>query len=181
MKKSVNLLLKQFSEPPFVSKLKIILPILAAVSLTLFVTIFLISIYYVNNNTAQFNLVRKEVDIIEQKIAGEKNIEGIYTLTLARLNVLNQILTSRREFSKLITEIDNLQQDGISLVSASVDENNNIALSLNVSSSEGLDRLVDLLIDKEEKGIFSNLEAAGIVREKKGNYILSVSFNAAKL
>lgn len=182
MKKSVNLILKQFKEPPFLRKLRVILPILAGITLTLFVIFFLISVHYVNNNTYQYNAVKKEVDIIEQKIIAQKNVEGIYTLTFSRLNVLNEILASasRKDFSKLVAEVDSLQQEGINLVSTSVDENSNVLLSLTVSSSGELDRLVDLLIDKEQQGFFSDIEASGIVREKDGSYILSVSFHERK-
>lgn len=178
MKKSVNLILERIREPPFVKKLKVILPIVAVFSLVFFVAVFLLSLYYVDSNIYELNILKQEAETLEQQISQQKKVEGVYTLTVLRLDVLNQILAKRKDFSKVIMEIDSLQEDEISLISASIDEKDNVLLSLVASSSAALDRLVNLLLDRETKGFFSDIYARGIVREKESSYTLSISFKS---
>lgn len=177
---SINLILSKSAENSYIRGLKKILPIVAGLSSAIFIPLFVFSIIRVNNSVKQFNLLKNEVETFERKISDQKNIEGIYTLTAMRLNVLAQILSRGKNFSKLIPEIDNLQGKGIDIDSASIDKQGSVSLSLIASSSAALDDFVTLLLIKDKEKLYSNIRSGGLTREKKGNYKLSLSFKVSE-
>jgi len=176
VKHSVNLILAGPGEPPYIHSLKTFLPIIALVSLVVFVLVFIISVVFVDSNTKQLNLLKNEVETLEKKISEQKNVEGIYTLTVMRLSVLAQIFSSGKNFSKFIPEIDSLQGKGITIDSATIDKQGSVSLSLLASSSAALDDFVTLLLEKDREKTYTNIAAGGTVREKKGDYKLSLTF-----
>lgn len=177
---SVNLILAGPGEPPYIRTLKTFLPITALVSLVIFVLVFIASVMFVDSNTKQLNLLKNELETLEKKISEQKNVEGIYTLTAMRLSVLAQILSSGKNFSKFIPEIDSLQGKGITIDSAAIDKQGNVSLSLLASSSGALDDFVTLLLAKDREKTYANIAAGGTAREKKGDYKLSLSFKASQ-
>lgn len=178
--KSLNLIINREKESPLVKKLKVIAPVSSIVLLLLFVIIFLLSLFYVNSNIAQFNSVKIQSDQLEKKIANQKNVEGIYTLTASKVNALSTALDNNRNFNKIIEEISRLRSDEIKLNGASVDERGGISFSLEASSSASLDNFINLLLAKEQQKIFSEINAAGIIRDRKGNYSLSINLKGDK-
>jgi len=175
---SLNLIIKKDKQSPFIRKLNIILPIFSALSISLFVIVFLFSIIYANNNILQFNLSKREIEQLENKISTQKNLEGIYTLTTAKLKVLTEITSGSKDFYKLISEIDNLKTEGIAISSITSDKLGNLTLSVAASSSGTLDNFVNLLMSKEQKKLFKEIQASGIVREQKGSYLLNINLRA---
>ncbi len=174
-KNTVNLILLKEDEPPVIKKLKIILPITAAFVFIIFIFIYIASIVYINNNVVAFNLLKRNVDQLEKNITSKKNIEGIYTMTSTRLNILDQLSGKIVDFPPLINDISNLNGKGIFIKTVSSDSKGNVSFTLRASSSASLDDFVSLLENLELEKIFSQIKASGIVREKKGIYNLSVS------
>lgn len=175
VKNTVNLIIKEVDEPQSLKRLKIILPVLAGSSLLIFILVFIASIIYINNNIVTYKLLKRNVDQFEKNIVSRKNIEGVYTLTSARLNVLDQLSGKVMDFPPLIDDINKLSGNGISVKSVSSDNKGNISFALTASSSAALDDFVGLLEKKELNKIFYQINANGIVREKKGVYDLSIS------
>ena len=181
VKQAINLLIQEEEETILLRKLKMILPAVAGISLFIFIAIFSISLIYSNININQFNALKGEVETLEKKIADQKGMEGVYTLTVANLNTLAKVLSASRNLVPILTEIENLKIPNITINTASADTLGNLSFSLTASSAADLDEFVNLLIDKEEvKHIFSNMNASGIARDKKGTYAMTVSLKADK-
>lgn len=178
---SLNLLIFQSGENRYVQVLKKILPITAGISFLAFIAIFVLSVFYVNKNTKEFNVLKNEVEALEKKIADQKNTEGIYTLTVMRLNALSQILSQEKNFSRFLSEVDSLQSGNIEIDSATIDKKGLVSMSLIASSSAALDDFVTLLLDKDREKLYTDITAGGISREKKGNYKLTLGFKASSL
>ncbi len=174
-KNSVNLIIKKEKESPLLQKLNIIFPISAVVGLAIFVLIFFASIIYYNGNILKFNLVKKEIESLEKKIGDQKASEGVYSLTAQRVNILNQMVSQNPNFPKVLTEVDNLNIPGINIISATSDDKGSLSIALIASSSSSLDDFVTKLRQEEQKKLFSKIEAHGVVREKKGNFLLTVT------
>lgn len=174
-KQSVNLIIRREPESLIVRRLKIILPLTAVISLALFLIGLFTLLAYIARHKSQFETLKTEVSELEKKIAGQKNIEGIYAYTAIRLGILDKILSAKKNYFPLISVIDNLQMEGISITSVATDNVGNISLAIIASSSATLDNFADTLIAYEKEKLFSDIYASGIVREKKGNYSLMVS------
>lgn len=179
-KHSVNLLIKKEQQSPFLSKLQLILPILAVAALFLFVVIFLVSIIYIGNNNKQFGTLKLKVESLEREIAEKKNTEGIYTLTLNRVKTISEISAGSKNYSNLLSEILKLQKSGISVTNASIDKKNAINVSIIASSAATLDDFVETLAAAGESKKFSDVKSSGIVRDKSGGYLLTVSFKPSE-
>ncbi len=175
LKNTVNLIINKDSEPQSLKKLKIILPVSAGLSLLVFIIVFIASIIYINNNIVAYNLLKRNVVQFEKNIASKKNIEGVYTLTNTRLNILDQLSGKIVDFPPLIDDVNKLNGNGISIKSVSSDNKGNISFAMIASSSAALDEFVGLLEKMEQNKIFYQIKANGIVREKKGFYDLSIS------
>lgn len=174
-KHTVNLLIKHESESPLVLKLKVYLPIAAVVGLTLFVVFFLISIIYINNNNQEFNALKLQIETLEKRISTYKNSEGMYTLTVSRINTITQLSQGRKNFASLISEIPKLQFNGLEINQTSLDKKNNLTLAVTASSSGTLDEFISLLLKTEAGKRFSDIKSAGVVRDKTGSYLLTIS------
>ena len=178
--KSLNLIINKDKESSLLKKLNILSPVIALAALVFFILIFLFSIIYVNTNIAQFNNVKKESELLEKKISNLKNVEGIYTLTLLKINALSSALENSKNFNSVISEVNKLKSDEINLNSASVDENGNISFNIEASSSASLDNFINILLAKEQQKVFSEIYAAGIARDKKGTYTLNIALKGDK-
>lgn len=175
MKKSVNLIIKSKLEAPLVSKFKIYLPILAAVSFLLFSFLFFGSLIYIGNNLKEYDLLKKDIETTEGKIVAQKNLEGIYNITVAKLAALEQVLSQKKSFNKVLEEINYLGQHGTATSSANIDSDGNISFPVSASSSAQVDDIVDMLLLEEQKKLFSNIQAQGFVKDKLGNYQFNIS------
>ena len=174
-KTSVNLIIRKDADSPFVRRLKRIVPVLGITSIVLFLILFLISLAYLNSNTARFNQLKSEIGQLEKKISGQKTNESTYILTASLLTALQQISSKDKDFSPLLSEILGLKSIDISVPVATVDKDYNVSFGITASSSATLDTLVTRLQSLEAKKYFSEIRAYGIVRDKKGKYNLNIS------
>lgn len=174
-KHSVNLVIAREEESPHLVKLKKILPIVAAVSLCLFVIFFFSSLVYISRNREEFNSLKVQVDNLEKKISQQKNTEGIYTLTVARVKTIIDLQNGNKNFAKLLSEINKLQSSGVFFSQATVDKKNTVTVAMIASSSSVLDDFVATLVRAETAKLFSEIKSSGIVRDKNGAYLLSIS------
>lgn len=173
-KHSVNLIIKKEKEAPIVAKLKIILPVTASIIFFIFIVSFFASLFYINKNINEFDAVKSQISKLEKQIADKKNLEGVYTLTLSRIRTLEQLKTGNKNYSNLLAEILKLQSDGIIITETSIDKKNSVSTSIAASSSALLDDLVTRLIQTDKAKIFTDIKTSGIVRDKKGRYLLSI-------
>lgn len=178
MKKSVNLIIEEKIELSIVRKLRKILPVAAALSLFLFAIIFFTSLIYVNNNLRDFNLLKKDIETLEGKITALKKTEGIYNITTAKLFALEQILSQKKSFYKVLENIDNLQKNYITISSVTIDSDSNISFGVTASSSSQVDDFINLLLAREQKKLYSNIQAAGFMKDKKDSYVFSISMKS---
>lgn len=178
-KHSVNLVIAKEEESPLLIKLKKILPIVAAVSLCLFVIFFFSSLVYISRNREEFNSLKLQIDNLEKKISQAKNSEGIYTLAVARVKTIADLQNGNKNFAKLLSEINKLQSSGIFFSQATVDKKNAVTVAITASSSAMLDDFVKTLVKSEAAKLFSEIKSSGIVRDKNGAYLLSVSLKPA--
>lgn len=178
-RQTVNLVISK-TEDPTLHKLKIILPLIAAISLSIFVIIFMVSIIYVNSNIKGYNQLKAEAETLEKRIASVKNSEGIYTLTSERLRVIKELTGLNRNFYNLVSKVDELQSGGINIYSAVSDGAGSLSLSLTASSASDLDNIVTQLLSIERAKLFAQMQASGILREKTGNYLLNVNLKVDK-
>lgn len=174
-KHSVNLVIAREEESPHVVKFKKILPILAALSLCLFVIFFFSSLVYISRNRVEFNSLKLQIDNLEKKISQQKNAEGVYILTVARVKTIADLQNGNKNFTKLLSEINKLQSNGVFFSQTTVDKKNAVTIATIASSSSALDDFVATLIRAETAKLFSEIKSSGIVRDKNGAYLLSVS------
>lgn len=180
VKRSINLLIIHDDESPLIKKLKIIAPVVAVISLSIFVLLFMLALLYTNSNINQYNLLKNEVSETEQKITNSKNTEGIYTLSSVVLSTLSQILNSKKNYSLLLDEILDIEGTGIEISGAKTNKKGDVELTITASSSASLITLVDDLMTKEQNKKISDIRASGIIRNKKGMYLLNINFVADK-
>lgn len=174
-KQSVNLLIKKEKESPFVSRLRIFLPIASLLALFLFVFSFLGSIIYINKNNEEFTRLQRESASLEKKISDKKYIEGIYTLTVARIATIDQLTGGTKNFANLLSEILKLSSSGINFTQATIDKKNAVTVAAVASSAASLDNFVTSLLKTEAEKSFSEIKSSGIVRDKNGAYLLTIS------
>jgi hypothetical protein len=177
--KSINLLIVHDTESRTEKKLKKILPIIAGILFITFLIIFGISIIYNYINIQNFTALKTNVETYEKNIIDNKNIEQIYAVTAKRLDSISQILSSHTNVSPLFVQVDSLENSGIIINSSSVNEKGDVSLSLTASSAMQLEQFIDYLISEEEiKHIYSNIISQGVVRDKKGNFIITINFQS---
>lgn len=176
-KYSVNLVINKSAESPLVAKAKIFLPVTAIVSLALFVIFFLSSLVYINKNNQKFNALKIQIDNLEKRISANKNAEGVYVLTVSRIKTIDQLGTHSKKFTPLLSEILKMQSGGLVISQATIDKKNAVTVALTASSSGTLDEFVTALMKAESNKLFSDIKSSGIVRDKDGSYLLSVSLN----
>ena len=174
-KHSVNLLIKKDSESDLVIRLKTFLPVIAVVSLSLFVVSFLVSLLYINNNNMEFKSLKSQSESLEKQISDKKNVEGIYTLTALRIKTIDQLNSGSKNFAKLLFEILKLQSEGINFTQTSIDKKNAVNIAVVASSSASLDDFITKLIAVDSSKQFSDIKSSGIVRDKTGGYLLTIS------
>lgn len=174
-KHSVNLIIKKETDSALVVKLKTFLPIIAVAALLLFVVSFLASLIYINNNNKEFKSLKTQSETLEKQITDKKNIEGIYTLTVQRIKTIDQLSSGNKNFAKLLFEILKLQSTGINFTQTSIDKKNAVNIAVIASSSATLDDFVTRLIEADTNKLFSDIKTSGIVRDKTGGYLLSIS------
>lgn len=177
VKSTINLILEKERDPVLIRRLKIILPLIAGISLVVFIIIFIISLNYTRNNISIFTGVKNEINDLETKIEEYKNIEGVYTITYKILDAVQSILKNDKQLSPILSEINNLNESDLSVVTARADIDGNVNLSMIASSAASLNKLVQILKTKEEEEKkFAKIEASGIIKSKTGEYTFNLSF-----
>jgi len=180
-KRSINLIIHKQLDTTSVARLKKYLPISAAASIFIFISLFLGLIIYINTNLAAFKLRQVEATQIEKKIEAAADVEATYTITANLINKLSKILSSATNYTKVTSEIIELKSDDLNITSATTDSDGNISFSVTATSVTVLNEFVSTLIDKEEiDHKFSKIEAHGIVRDKDAKYILTINMKADK-
>jgi len=174
-KHSINLLIAKEEESPQLVKLKKIFPILAVVSLCLFIISFFFSLIYISRNQAEFMSLNLQIDNLEKNISQQKNSEGVYTLTISRIKTIEDLQNGNKNFAKLLSEINKLASNGVVFSQATIDKKNAVTIAAIASSSSALDDFVASLVRAETAKLFSDIKSSGIVRDKNGAYLLSVS------
>lgn len=175
-KHSVNLIIKKEDEKPLVKKLKVLLPVFSAVSLFIFILVFLSSLIYINKNNNEYNSLRMQIDNLEKRISANKNSEGIYILTVSRVKTIDQLGNGSKKFVTLLSEILKLQSSGVLISQTSIDKKNSITISVAASSAASLDEFATKLLNADAAKLFSDIKTSGIVRDKTAGYLLSVAF-----
>ncbi len=155
VKSTINLILDKEHDPVLIRRLRIILPVIAGISLLAFIIIFIISLNYTKNNISIFNAVKQEIAELESKIDGYKNIEGVYTITYKILEAVQSIQKNDKPLSPILSEINTLNESDLSIVTARADINGDVNLSMIASSAASLNKLVQILKAKEEEEINS--------------------------
>lgn len=179
VKKNINLLLEKELDSALVAKLKFFLPLTAGISLILFIILFIISISYTKSNLAQYNVLKDEVNRLENIINEKKNLEGVYTLSFVILNTISEILKNKVAFMPIFNEVVTINSAYLSVIQASSDEKGKVSFAVTASSSADLNDLVSILREKEDREKkFSNMIANGIIKNKNGGYELSISLKA---
>lgn len=171
---SVNLIIPKKDDSAGIKKAKVIMPVVSVVALILFIIFYFATLLFNNSNRSEFLSVKNEADILEKKIGVQKNTEGLYTVSLAKVTALDGILENSRKFSHILSEINNLNRDQLSIRSAVVDNLGNVSFAVIASDSGILDDFVSLLQTKEDQKLFSQMLAKGIIREKNGDYSLNI-------
>jgi hypothetical protein len=180
-KKNINLLIKSKKITTFSKKLNIILPASAIIMLIFFIISFVVVLTYFNSNITNYNNLKNEVTVYEQKIISKRSAITDYTKTTEVLDSLNTIISSNKNYYPILTKIQALAVDGIVINTAQTNEKGHVEIILSASSSGSLDRLVDLLNQQYKAGkIFDDIQAQGINRNQKGIYSLLVKFQADK-
>lgn len=174
-KRSVNLIIQKSAESPLFIKLKLILPIVAAVMLALFVIFFLSSIIYINKNNSEFNASKTQIENLEKKISSNKNTEGIYTLTVSRIKTIGQLGSGNKNYALLLSNVMKLQTNGVTVSQTSIDKKNNVTVAVTASSSAALSEFVTNVAKTESENLFSDIRSSGVVRDKNGGYIMTIS------
>lgn len=171
----INLIIQKKGEKSLVRRLRILLPALAVVSLAVFVFAWATLTVYINNNLSQFNQLKAQVQQLERKISDRKSTEGIYTLTLKRLELLEKLMSAVRRYEKPLLEVDKLKTTGVAIDNVAIDSNGNFSFSVSAYSTSILEKLVSYLLTEEERKTFSSIQAQGIYRDKTGKYSLIIS------
>ncbi|MBM3283688.1 hypothetical protein FJY90_05600 [Candidatus Gottesmanbacteria bacterium] len=177
-KRSINLLIQKDKDPLILRRLRIILPVAASFTLLIFLILFIISINYVNENNAQYNRLKVQTDQLEKKIADQKPTEGLYTLTVRKLDVLDKILRENRNLVKPISEIIYMGSNLLDINQITIESDNRLAFSVSASSSAALDGMISALLVKEANKYFSDIQATNILRDKEGKYNFKISLRA---
>ncbi|OGG26931.1 hypothetical protein A2960_02180 [Candidatus Gottesmanbacteria bacterium RIFCSPLOWO2_01_FULL_39_12b] len=179
VKHKINLIIPSEVESRRVKRLKFYLPLIATVSLLIFVILFLLSIIFVNTNITKFNNLNLEVDNLEKKISSFQTTEGIYTFISMMLKNIDQIARSQKNYLPLLDQISELPSSTIKISTISVNDQGNVSFSVVASSSASLDNFITFLMEKDNNHLISNIKADGIVRQK-GKYLFNISFLADK-
>lgn len=175
-KHSINLLIKKREESPIVSKLKVYLPIAAAVSLIVFIAISAATYFYLSSNLSDYQKLTAEAEQLKHSVEKQKNKEGLFTLTNRKLSVLKQVSGLRKDYSKILTEVRNLPVAGVSIGEVSINHKGEMSFSIQSKSVSSLDKFIDRLLKEEKENLFSDITARGIVRDKEESYTLTISF-----
>ena len=90
---------------------------------------------------------------------------------------MQSILKNDKTLSPILSEINNLDESNLSVLTAEADINGNVNLSMVASSAASLNKLVQILKTKEEEEKkFAKIEASGIIKSKSGEYTFNLSF-----
>src|SRR3989338_5532037 len=144
--KQINLLIAKEEETVAEKRLKKIIPIAAAIFLSIFIIFYIISIIIIQLNIKDHDRVKAEVELMERKISLQKPSESIYLTTINVLKTIQKILNSD---TKII--INNLpilfkiQDEDTYLTSSSIDKNGMVGFSVNSYSIDTLQKFVDQL------------------------------------
>ena len=180
-KHSVNLIIKKDDDSLLIKRLKKYLPLTSGISFLIFIIATVVTYIFLNGNIAEYNSLKREVTVLEERIKSQQQNEDIYISTGKTLTGNEKILFLSINFNPVLSEVINLPTEGITIPNASCDKLGNLSFKMVASSSSKLDNFITHLLNKETKSkLYSNMKAGGIVRNEKGNYSMSISLNVDK-
>ena len=77
-KKTINLITPKEADTYTVKRLKATLPIIATISLVIFIGLFILSVVYVNKNAGSYNSLKNKVVAAEKEIENQKTSRGFF-------------------------------------------------------------------------------------------------------
>ena len=175
-KQSINLLITKHPASGMVRRMQKISPMFAGISLVVFCAAFIISFEQLRASGAEHDRVRKEITDVEKSILTQQSAEGLYTLTAKSLDVLQRITDKNITFNRVLSELSTLQSESTIFANAHVDDTGVVSISIISESYTYLNEFVSNLLAKESEGLFSNIKTQGVVRDRDGEYRLSISF-----
>lgn len=175
-KQSINLLITKEHEGLLEKRLQTVLPMAAAGLLALFVLSFVGLFIFINTNIERFNLLKNEAKLLEGTISGMKNAEGIYTLTATTVGVLEQLLRNNRVYAELFTDIEGLETPGAVITSAVIEKNGTVLVTAQCESAADMEGFIENLMVREQQKLIGKITSQGAVRDKKGSYSVTISF-----
>lgn len=170
MKKSVNLIITSKHDSIWIHRFQIFLPIISVIGLLAFIGVFFTSIVYVNTNLKEYDILKKDLETAKSKVEAKKITEGIFNITLAKLDALEQILSQKKSYLKIISDVNGIPKDNIVIDGVKIKSDGGLSFQVIASSSAAVDDLVSLLLLKEQRKMYTDIEAQGFSKDKIGNY-----------
>lgn len=175
-KKTINLLIQKHEQKNLLGKIFRFVPIVSVCSLILFLLFYGSSVVLLKTNIKEYNTLQDAIEQIEAKIAGKKNTEGLYVSTITILAVIEKILGEKYHYSDILPEIYSLNTYNTIVSDSTIDKNGQVTLSVTATSIDILDEFIEKLKEKEISNKFSQINAQGIVRDKNGEFTMTVTF-----
>lgn len=176
LKKNINLITPKESDPYIIRRLKVTLPIIATISLLVFIGLFMLSVIYVNNNVGAYNNLKNQVAAAELQVEKQKTKEGIYTLTSSLLEVIKQLLAGKKDHYPIYSNIASLSGEGITFSTISIDGKGIVTFTVNIDRYDKIAGFINELKQLEiNSKILSQIRADSVSRDKKGIWVLSFS------
>src|SRR3990167_1318854 len=180
-KKSINLLIIAEPEPYYLTRLKKISTWVSAILVSIFLITYIVSLIYIQANNKDYQQMKKQYEELEKDIQKTKSTESIYLTTIGILDTIKKIKASDNLIIiNTLPLIYNNRNEGTNIIISSIDNQGPVGFSVKSESIETLESFIKELNQLENNGNFTNIQAAGIIRETDGSYNLSVNLNANK-
>ena len=175
-KKTINLITPKEADTYTVRRLKASLPIIATISLMIFIGLFILSVVYVNKNAGSYISLKNKVVAAEKEIENQKDKEGIYTITTTLLDITKRLLSSKKDHYSIYSKIATLTGEGITITAVSIDGKGKVFLSANLVNYEQLPEFINNLRQLElTLKKFTQIRVDSAARDKKGIWSITIS------
>lgn len=175
-KKTINLLIQKHQQKNLLGKIFKFTPIVSVCALLLFLLFYSVSVILLKTNYKEYNTLQDSIEQLEAKIASKKNTEGLYISTKTVLGIIEKILGEKYHYSYVLPEIYSLNTYNTVISDATIDKKGQVTLSVVNSSIDIMEEFVEKLKEKEISDKFSQIYAQGIVRDKNGEFTMTVTF-----
>ena len=142
-KKLINLLIEPESESKTIRRLRKITPAFSVAILLIFVIFHIISLSVVRANLKEYEEVKSELSIIENKVAFAQSSEVIYVTTIGVLEKIKNILSKDSNIiPNTLPILFNFQGSDVSIDSISVDNLGPVSFIVKTASIDVMNSLV---------------------------------------